>query len=90
MTGVAVATPACYAVDPANSRQPLSCYLQNIELVQKVEGIAKKYDATAGQVALAWLHAQVCLPAAGMWMPAADLQSRTRHSASCGGTILWF
>jgi aryl-alcohol dehydrogenase-like predicted oxidoreductase len=31
---------------------------KNIELVRRVEDIAKKYDATAGQVALAWLHAQ--------------------------------
>jgi aryl-alcohol dehydrogenase-like predicted oxidoreductase len=60
VTGAAV---RCGHLPPAHSVPALSsaCVrdLQNIELVQKVEGIAKKYDATAGQVALAWLHAQV-------------------------------
>lgn len=33
--------------------------MQNIELVKKVEAMAAKHNATAGQMALAWLHAQV-------------------------------
>lgn len=31
---------------------------QNMELVNKVEEIAAKKDATPGQIALGWLHAQ--------------------------------
>jgi aryl-alcohol dehydrogenase-like predicted oxidoreductase len=36
-------------------------FVQNIELVHKVEAIAAKHSATPGQIALAWLHAQVLL-----------------------------
>lgn len=33
-------------------------FSKNMELVDKVKDIAKRHDATPGQIALAWLHAQ--------------------------------
>jgi hypothetical protein len=33
--------------------------LQNLEIVEKVKAVAARHDCTPGQVALAWLHAQV-------------------------------
>jgi hypothetical protein len=35
--------------------------LQNLEIVKKVRAVAARHDCTPGQIALAWLHAQVSL-----------------------------
>ena len=46
--------------------------LQNIKLVENVKKLAAKKNATAGQMALAWLHHQVALRAAHASCPGAQ------------------
>ena len=43
----------------ANLFQKGPASVQNLELVDKVRAVAARHDCTPGQVALAWLHAQV-------------------------------
>lgn len=60
----AVTLPAA-AVLPSTEFDGRACsylpLLQNLEIVEKVRAVAARHDCTPGQIALAWLHAQVSL-----------------------------
>jgi hypothetical protein len=60
---LAVSTPDALGCEQwwccAIGHDPTIRLLQNLEIVEKVKAVAARHDCTPGQVALAWLHAQV-------------------------------
>jgi hypothetical protein len=55
---------ACYMYKVVMPGLVILLPLQNLEIVEKVKAVAARHDCTPGQIALAWLHAQVPLAVA--------------------------